>query len=287
MTLNNPDKRWVQDFGDNRWLKNDQDAFDAITPASVPGDLIVQDWGEAKALPKGRRGQVLGVDPAIPNIGIGYGEAVDPRYKSVFFDDFSTYYSLSYAGASGTGASYSGGTASGHPGGLTLTTGTTTTGGVIVGQCANNRYVNTTLQMIFETVLWVPALSTSTEEFALFAGFNDFATTISSAHPSNGIYFSYDRANDGDFWAINTANGGTRTKTVTSTAISTSGWVRLTLVNTNGVVAFQVNGNTVGQLNTNIPTNPCGFSVSYRKKAGTTSRSMYLDYLYCSEELNR
>lgn len=279
-------KKQILELCDSVYLKI-TGAFNSIAPTSASGDLIVRSGSTHIRLAKGRSGQVLGVDPSISVIGIGYGEALDPRYKSVFFDDFTSYYSLCYAGTTGAGASYGGGTASGYPGNLILNTGTTSTGGVIVGQCSNNRYINTSLQLIFETVLWVPTLSTASEEFALFVGFNDFGTTISSSHPTNGIYFSYDRATDGDFWATNTVNGGSATKNVSSSAVSASGWVRLTIINTNGSVAFKVNGSTVQTHTTNIPTNPCGFSTSYRKKAGTTNRSMYLDYLYCSEELNR
>lgn len=262
-------------------------AFDSIAPTTTPGDLIVMGWPGNERLAKGRNGQVLTADPSVPNTGLGYGEAVNPRYKSVFYDDFATYYSQSYAGNTGTGSSFSGGTALGNPGILTLTTGTTTTGGAIAGQCSNNRYINTTRQIIFEANVWIPTLATVSADFLAYAGFNDRGTTITANFPSNGAYFVYYRGANGNVWACQTANASTRTNTVTATAIKTSGWTRLTIINTNGSVEFKIDGTTVATHTTNIPTAACSFSAYIVNSGTTTSRSMYLDYLFCSEELNR
>lgn len=261
-------------------------AFDSIAPTTTDGDLIVYSDGGNDRLAVGRQGQVIMADPA-QTLGMGYGEAVDPRYKTVFYDDFSNYYSQSYAGNTGAGSSYSGGTALGNPGTLTLTTGTTTTGGAIVGQCGQNRYINTTRQIIFEANVWIPTLATVSADFLAYAGFNDRGTNISANFPTNGAFFVYYRAANGDYWECQTTNGGTRTQTVTTTAIKTSGWTRLTIINTNGSIEYQIDGVTVATHTTNIPTAACSFS-AYIVNSGTTiSRSMYLDYLYCSEELNR
>jgi hypothetical protein len=261
-------------------------AFDSIAPTTTTGDLIVYGDGENDRLAVGRQGQVIMADPA-QSLGMGYGEAVDPRYKTVFYDDFTNYYSQSYAGNTGTGSSYSGGTALGNPGTLTLTTGTTTTGGAIVGQCGQNRYINTTRQIIFEVCVWIPTLATVSADFLAYVGFNDRGTTINGNYPANGAYFVYYRGANGDVWACHTGSASTRTITVTASAINTGGWTRLTIINTNGSVEFQIDGTTVATHTTNIPTAACSFSAYIVNSGTTTSRSMYLDYLYCSEELNR
>lgn len=287
MTLGNTDKRWLQDFGDNRWVKlGDAGAFDSIAPTTTTGDLVVYGDGENDRLPVGRQGQVIMADPAA-TLGMGYGEATDPRYKTVFYDDFTTYYSLTYTGFTGTGASVSAGATLGNPGILILSTGTTTTGGAIAGQCGNNRYINTTRQIIFEACVWIPTLATVSADYLAYVGFNDRGTTIDGNYPANGAYFVYYRGANGDVWACHTAIASTRTITVTTTAIKTSGWTQLTIINTNGSVEFKVDGTTVATHTTNIPTAACSFSAYIVNSGTTTSRSMYLDYLYCSEELNR
>lgn len=286
MSLDSMDKRWVQNFGDNRWVKT-IGAFDSIAPTVTKGDMIVRSGaGSNDRLAVGRGGQVLSAN-ASPTLGVQWDEAVNPRYKTVFYDDYTDYYSKSYVGNTGTGATLFGATSLGNPGQLGVTTGTTNVGGGIIGIPAQNRIINTSQRLYLEELIFLEALSTALEEYIVFVGFNDNGTTISATHPNNGAYFYYDRATNGNVWACRTMKGGISTNTVSSIAVTALSFVRLTITNTNGSIVFSVNGTTAATHTTNIPTAALSFTKSIRKKVGTTSRYLLGDYCYLSEEVNR
>ena len=286
MSLDTNEKRWVQDFGDNRWVEF-IGAFNSIAPTVTKGDMIVRSGaGGNDRLAVGRNGQVLSANSS-PTLGVQWGEAVNPRYKTVFYDDYTDYVSRSYVGNTGAGATFFAGTSLGNPGQLGVTTGTTNAGGGIIGIPTQNRNINTTRRLYLEELIYLEALSTGTEEYILFVGFNDNGTTISATHPTNGAYFYYDRATNGNVWACRTMNGGASTNTVSSIAVTALSFVRLTITNTNGSIVFAVNGTTAATHTTNIPTAALSFTKSIRKKVGTTSRYLLGDYCYLTEEVSR
>jgi hypothetical protein len=262
------------------------DPFTALTSA---GQLLTGGFTGDQILAAGRTGQALRAN-ANATLKLDYGEAVDPRYKVVFLDDFTDYFGRCYTGTTGTGASAGGGTNAGTPGLIALSTGTTAAGGAIVGQCVNNRAINTSRQIVFETSIFLGALSSGAQEYVAFFGFNDKGTTISSAHPSNGVYFYYDRATNGDKFAVRTVNGGVNTNTVYNALTLLANTIyRLRIEITNGTVTFYINSTLVATHTTNIPVNAnvVGFSNWIQKTVGTTAVILYSDYIMMTEEVNR
>jgi hypothetical protein len=220
---------------------------------------------------------------------------ISPRWANLFVDDFSEYYSKSYVGQWGTGASVGAGTTPGHPGLAVFNTGTTSSGGGMVAQPINNRYVPQVAwkALIFEACVSFQDLSTSGEEYIAFFGFNDKGTTGSAAHPSNGLYFFYDRVNTGGNFIARVISGGVATDVTTNQTIVAGTWYRLRIfVYYTGFVTyavFSIGNSTKAFITTNIPGSgaPMGYSVWMNKKAGTTNRIMYCDYYTAFESQDR
>jgi hypothetical protein len=132
----------------------------------------------------------------------------------------------------------------------------------------------------------VNALSTVTDEYSFRVGLGDSTT----GEHTDGVYFCYDRATDGDFWSIKTASNSSVTKTVTSSAVTAAAWVRLTaVVNAAGTsVTFSINGASVGTHTTNIPVGAgrhCAPVVAKVRSAGTASVTADADYYWHYQKL--
>lgn len=217
---------------------------------------------------------------------------ISPRWANHFLDDFSEYYARSYVGQWGTGASLGGGTDPGYPGLAVFNTGTTNAGGAMVAQPINSRYLPQVDNrcLIFEACFKLQDLSTSVQEFLTFFGFNDKGTTGSAAHPTNGVYFYYDRANKGNNLIARCINGGTFTD-VTGPSVSAGVYYRLRIFifRTAGTTRawFYVGNTPFAFITTNLPSSALGYSVWMNKTVGTTNRVMYLDYYGAFESLNR
>jgi len=128
--------------------------------------------------------------------------------------------------------------------------------------------------------IYIPTLSTITEEFILRFGFLDDATTA----PTDGVYFEYDRLTSTS-WAIVGANNGSRAITPTSSTPSAATWYKLKIiVNADGTSAeFFVNDISIGNVITNIPVAAgrwTGAGATMIKSAGTTTRTAFLDWIY-------
>lgn len=211
------------------------------------------------------------------------------------FDDFQTEIGVSTAFGSLNWTASSSGTAAAITnvatgvdstnqaiGTIQISTGTTATGRSGMSR-GNTSVLFGYAYHMSEWRVWVPTLSTGTQTFAYFVGFDDNYNTTGDA--ANGAYFLYDTA--GTFgaasvnWQICTANASTRTKTTTGTAVSATGFVKLGIqVNAAGTsVDFFINGTNVGTITTNIPTGTAfGTGTKIIKSAGTTARTVIVDY---------
>ena len=172
------------------------------------------------------------------------------------------------------------------PGVVAHSTGTTATGGIF-----RHRGVNTFRlgggEIHLETRVRFPILSDATQEYAYFFGFGNGNAAI----PSNGVFFGYNRAVDGNFWSINAVNNSVATKTVLATAVTNFTWFKLKIIINAAAtsVDFYLNGSSVGTITTNIPTGSgreCGPGVSIKKSVGTAPRSMEHDYFWLWHQLN-
>ena len=163
---------------------------------------------------------------------------------------------------------------------MQLETGTTTTGRAAVGSS------NVGLAFGFgyhylEMRVMFPTLSTAAQEYDGYAGFMDMFGA--SGNGTDGAYFHYDRNNSTN-WRIRVIGGGTSSVTSTSTAVTAGQWYRLGIeVNAAGTtVDFYINGVNVGQhTGGNIPTAGEFFGLGWKieKQAGTTNRTMLVDYI--------
>lgn len=104
--------------------------------------------------------------------------------------------------------------------------------------------------------------------------------------PSDGVYFGYDKANDGDFWTINSADNSTTTKTVT-TAVPTAGGdaytkFRIYVDPQNSTAQYWIDGTYMGAISTNLPSNDArrvAFGWNAQKTGGSTNNQVsYSDY---------
>jgi len=165
-----------------------------------------------------------------------------------------------------------------HPGIWTIATGTNTAG------AANVHLMEQSLVMdggsiTLEWVVMIPVLSNGTDTFTVRVGALD---NFNPAEGTNAIEFRYTDGTNSGKWQLVARNANTETATNSSSTVGT-GWTRLTIVVVplTPIATFFVNGVSVGTVTTNIPTtNPMGLQAQIQKTAGTTSRTILVDYGY-------
>jgi parallel beta-helix repeat protein len=127
----------------------------------------------------------------------------------------------------------------------------------------------------------IQVLSTVSEEFEARLGLLDNTTgTIGN----DAVFFKYDRLTSTN-WIIVSRAGGTETATTTSTAVAAGSWLRgrIEINAAASSVEYFIDDVSIGTITTNIPsgtsqvTSPAFQMV---KSAGTTSRNLYLDWVY-------
>lgn len=136
---------------------------------------------------------------------------------------------------------------------------------------------------MLETRACVDTLADATNDYAVFLGFCDNNTV--ATEPNDGAYCKYQRSVTGTFWVCTTANNGTRTNTTTAVApVGLTMQVFRVNVNEAGTsVEFRIDGVLVATHTTNIPSasgRSTGIGQKIVKSAGTTSRTLYLDYIH-------
>lgn len=144
-------------------------------------------------------------------------------------------------------------------------------------------------ELVFEHLIMIPTLSTSTERFHIFSG---IIININFANPQNAIFFHYDEGGSlspaSPFWKCYTSNAGTRTQTTTSISVTANQWYKLKcIINATGTsVSFYIDGNLVATHTTNI-NNSISYALnnSIIKTVGTTARTLYTDYSAISQTL--
>jgi len=182
---------------------------------------------------------------------------------------------------SGTGAANTVVTTNGtsnNPGIVQFSTGTTATGRAALALAPTSKFFGGGVAT-FELLVYIPTLSDAAQEFILRLGFGDI---VAGTDNVDGVYFEYNRLTSVN-WLMKTANNSTRTTTASSTAVVAGAWVKLkAVVNANGTnVDYYVNGALIGSVTTNIPitvARVCGPNLAIVKSAGTTARTMLVDY---------
>jgi hypothetical protein len=212
---------------------------------------------------------------------------VSARNEFKYTNDFvgtaqDSVYQVIGSGTGAGGSSTAGST--GHPGQVTLTTGTTATGAGLAGAndggtpflFGNGDYWR------FETDLKLPLLSNNdaTNTYLVKAGMSDGG----SGAPTDGCWFSYTHNVNTGKWQGNCANNSTTSTCNAVVTVAASTWYRLTIVfaSDGSSVDFQVDGTSECQITTNIPTTAgreTSSNISILKTASTTARTLILDYV--------
>ncbi len=141
--------------------------------------------------------------------------------------------------------------------------------------------------MSYETAVNIATLSDATRRYQLVIGLFD---TTTAANQVDAVSFVYDEGGvstgsaASPNWQIRTASNSARSWTTTTTAVAAATWYKLRVeVNAAGTSAtFYINGANAGTIATNIPTGTTralGFGHLMIKSAGTTARTMDIDYM--------
>jgi hypothetical protein len=226
--------------------------------------------------------EVLGILDRLDDIDEDLAK-FDPKVKFRIFETFMSgsaagnngWTSTANSGVVGTNISSSSGKEIGI---ARLDTSTSSTSAPTLALGVSSMYfLNTVVSL--EMKYQVSLLSTAIEEFDDRSGFHNSTT---SAAPTNGAYFEYDRATYGVNWQAVTVKASTVTRTDTGVAVAAA-WVRLRIVATNDTsVEFYINEVLVATNTTNIPNasaNAFGIGLQKVKTAGTTARVSFIDFV--------
>ncbi len=174
-----------------------------------------------------------------------------------------------------------------HPGAVQLETGTTTTGYASIWPGSSTLHTVTFGggQWTQEFLIRIPTLSTAGERFTTRVGFFVNNNAGGTGDATEGVYLrQVDNVNSGNIQLIARDNSS-ETATNTSVNFTANTWQRVTIVvNAAGTSAeFFLNGSSIGTVGTTIPVTAGRgtgiFACSVTKSAGTTERTVQLDYL--------
>ena len=164
---------------------------------------------------------------------------------------------------------------------LTLSTGTTTTGVSAIYSWNSRPHRFDTGTTTFETLLRIPSLATAGDDYVLRVGY--FAP---NAIGNDAIGFEYDRSSSAN-WQYVSGLGATYTRVNSGKSVEAAKWIKLRMVFTSSSATFCVNDANAGTITTNIQANGAiQIATHIIKTAGTTSRSVLLDYIFARHDFN-
>jgi hypothetical protein len=213
---------------------------------------------------------------------------VPQRMENVFevFSDFIGGKGLdedvSGAGASVARGSYLATTASQTPLGIAkLSTGSTSTGGAMVGEFTSLITPGRGSALFLARVA-VEALGNVAQDYVMQAGFFD---AFGSGTPANGVYWEHDYVKD-NMWGQVARAAGTETRVQSALAVNTNyRYLGIFINGTWGRATFfrSADGKNyvaeATQITTNMPTAALGFGVRIKKRVGATESLVNVDML--------
>lgn len=167
---------------------------------------------------------------------------------------------------SGTNATFLMGTPSTYQGVSIIRVGTTALGRGGMRKGRRSIIFNTGDLYSFQWSSRHITLATAAQDYVTRSGFFDDET----ADPTNGAYFEYNRAVNGNVWTCITNSGGVKTTTVTAISPAAPFKKHNIVVNGLGRVDFMINGVLVASHDTNIPSSRVGLIINSIRTAGTT-----------------
>lgn len=184
---------------------------------------------------------------------------------------------------SATGISTYGASVAGHPGILSLGTGTTTTGYSVVYATAGLRLVAGGGQMRLRHCIRIPTLSDATNAFSVLLGMRDVITGTSN----NLIMAVYTHGTNSGKWQLLTRNSGTTTTVNGTSGPAANTWTVIEIVINAGGTSVELfaDGISQGTSSTNIPTTALGAVAYVAKTAGTTARTVDVDLIEVKQTL--
>jgi hypothetical protein len=155
----------------------------------------------------------------------------------------------------------------------------------------SSQYISST---IYETSVYAPALSVSTANIIMLAGFGYSLPNVLSGN-TYGIFFIYDSTGlytgtASPNWQVVLVNNSTKTSVTTSVAVAATTWYKLRIeISSTPVVNFYINGNLVATpVTTNFPSSVAlaPFCSIHKSASVSGALSMYIDYLYFEQQTN-
>ena len=167
-----------------------------------------------------------------------------------------------------------------------ISTGTTTTGRVRAVSAAFNLLNFDNGDVSFRGLCRIPVLSDGTETFTLRVGFIDNNGTEST----DGAFFRYTHSVNSGKWQAVTRGGGVETAADTgiTSAATTNYAMQVDVIG--GTATFYINGALVATISTDVPSGSgevTGFGFFVQKSAGTTPRTLQIDYGFAQQSLTR
>ena len=163
-------------------------------------------------------------------------------------------------------------------------------GNIYIGHNATPNFILGGGVVSYETLIWLPSLSTSGERFSCLIGFS--SGVLNQNNSANNIAFLYDEGNiafgggggASANWRAVTTDTAVRTFTDTGIAVNAGAFIKLRIVvNANASsVEFFIDNTLVATHTTNIPSgNTKRLSVRnyIQKSVGSTTRLLILDYV--------
>lgn len=169
-----------------------------------------------------------------------------------------------------------------HPGIIQLTSQISSA--IISNVTGFSQYDITDSNVIWQSCVLVPTLSTGIQTFTLYAGFTD---NYSTPPTGSGIYFSYTDTVNSGHWTLTCVAAGTATNTDSGVAVAANTWYDLAFKKTAGNVAFYINGVLKANITTNIPTAPMDLFFANNTILGTGAFNVDMVYVKMSLLTNR
>lgn len=165
---------------------------------------------------------------------------------------------------------------------LSLITGTAANGRAAIDSWNDNsifRFDQGTTT--FETLIYIPTLATTTDDYVLRLGF-----VQGNALTNDLVAFEYNRSNSANWHGV-TGWNGSYTRVDTGVAVAATKWIMLALEFTSTLLTLRINGTSCGTITTNIrPDGGTRLGTHLLKTAGTTSVTVLLDYVYYRHDFN-
>lgn len=244
------------------------------------------------------RGDLLRRGASLPErFGLGgfgaslLSDGTDPNWFApqnfiTFFDDFTTKSTTApgfdWTAVTGSGAFSIGNGEAGRPGVFVISTASSASSTPSISKGATAVLFGGG-KVVFRMAIKLSNLSDGTETYTLKLGFIDTFTA------RDGVWFEYTHSVNSGNWQGKTSKNFAPSTLNGSVAASTNWQTLECIVNAAGTSAdFYVDGVQIGTASTNIPVSAgdeTGFLMQVVKSAGTTARTVSVDYVLISQQL--